>query len=340
MPPSVKLCLLLIAFSHHIPNGVCFKEPRKYLPNDLAGMSSTIDTESSFKITDNFADSNPISRSVVPLNQNKMSHTKLKLQNENLNGKKLTARLSSVADNIQFEAEQRKGDVPSVTTTTTRGTPMQGNEQTNVPRTNNESTVNKNLTKTLDSTGNDKISESIDFDSPEPSEAEMNSTLKEHNITKSFEDNHLYYKSSWANERKISDEFWEKHASNLTVNKLLSNSHRRATTMLLSFDFPYYGFPIRNITIASGGFLYTGDYVHSWLASTQYIAPLMANFDTALSDSSFVKYSDDGQSFTVVWENVFLQDRPNNGSFTFSVMLNKSGDIVFAYKKFRSIFNK
>lgn len=34
----------------------------------------------------------------------------------------------------------------------------------------------------------------------------------------------------------------------------------------------------------------------------------------------------------MVWENVSLQDRPENGSFTFSATLNKSGDIVFAYK--------
>uniref|UniRef100_A0A2M4CWZ4 Putative extracellular protein tem7 n=2 Tax=Anopheles darlingi TaxID=43151 RepID=A0A2M4CWZ4_ANODA len=260
-----------------------------------------------------------------------MSQTKLKLQNESLNGKKLTARLSSV-DNIQIEAEQHKEDIASVTTATIKGILKPGIQQTEDPPTN-ESNVNNSLTRIQNSAVNDQITDSINFDSPEPSEAEMNNTLKEHNITKSFEDNHLYYKSSWSSDRKISDVFWQKHAENLTINKLLSNSHRRATTMLLSFDFPYYGFPIRNITIASGGFLYTGDYVHSWLASTQYIAPLMANFDTALSDKSFVKYSDDGQTFTVVWENVFLQDRPNNGSFTFSVMLNKSGDIVFAYKK-------
>lgn len=39
-----------------------------------------------------------------------------------------------------------------------------------------------------------------------------------------------------------------------------------------------------------------------------------------------------GETFTVVWENVLLQDRPENGSFVFSATLNKSGDIVFAYK--------
>lgn len=52
---------------------------------------------------------------------------------------------------------------------------------------------------------------------------------------------------------------------------------------------------MKNVTIATGGFLYTGEYVHSWLAATQYIAPLMANFDTSISNDSFVKYLDNGK---------------------------------------------
>lgn len=65
--------------------------------------------------------------------------------------------------------------------------------------------------------------------------------------------------------------------------------------MSLLFDFPFYGHTIRNITVASGGFLYTGEYVHSWLAATQYIAPLMANFDTSISNDSVVRYLDNGK---------------------------------------------
>ena len=121
--------------------------------------------------------------------------------------------------------------------------------------------------------------------------------------------------------------------------------------MQLSFDFPFYGHPVRNVTVATGGFLYTGEYVHSWLAATQYIAPLMANFDTSLSNDSFVKFSDNGlflinckkysnylftdffvgTTFTVLWENVTLQERLQDGRFTFSASLHSNGDIVFAY---------
>lgn len=76
---------------------------------------------------------------------------------------------------------------------------------------------------------------------------------------------------------------------------------------------------MKNITIATGGFLYTGDYVHSWLAATQYIAPLMANFDTSMSNYSTIKYLDNGTVFAVQWDKVALQDRPNEGNFSFQV---------------------
>lgn len=87
------------------------------------------------------------------------------------------------------------------------------------------------------------------------------------------------------------------------------------------------------MTVASGGFIYTGDYVHSWLAATQYIAPLMANFDTSLSNDSYVRFEDTGSKFIVVWENVSLQDKQRVGKFTFSATLHKNGDITFIYYK-------
>ena len=78
-------------------------------------------------------------------------------------------------------------------------------------------------------------------------------------------------------------------------------------TVKLSFDFPFYGHLVRNVTIATGGFLYTGEYVHSWLAATQYIAPLMANFDTSISNNSYVKYVDNGKLLDLKTKLVFYQ---------------------------------
>lgn len=38
-----------------------------------------------------------------------------------------------------------------------------------------------------------------------------------------------------------------------------------------------------------------------------------------------------GTAFTVVWEKVVLQDKPEAGAFTFQVTLHQNGDIVFVY---------
>lgn len=57
----------------------------------------------------------------------------------------------------------------------------------------------------------------------------------------------------------------------------------------------------------------------------------MANFDTSLSNDSYVRLHDNGTAFTVVWENVSLQDKRTIGKFTFSTTLHKNGDICFTY---------
>lgn len=47
-----------------------------------------------------------------------------------------------------------------------------------------------------------------------------------------------------------------------------------------------------------------------------------------------------GTAFTVVWENVSLQERHDDGSFTFSVSLYNNGDITFAYKSVPILIEK
>ncbi|XP_021914427.1 plexin domain-containing protein 2 isoform X2 [Zootermopsis nevadensis] len=162
-----------------------------------------------------------------------------------------------------------------------------------------------------------------------------NNTLHDHNIPKYQQDYHQYYNSSFiSNNELVGHQYWVNMTdrTDVQVNDMLSQSHRRAATVKLSFNFPFYGHLVRNVTIATGGFLYTGEYVHSWLAATQYIAPLMANFDTSISNESYVKYVDNGTAFTVQWEKVVLQDKPDSGDFTFQATLRNNGDIVFVYQ--------
>ncbi|XP_061095988.1 plexin domain-containing protein 2-like [Conger conger] len=117
------------------------------------------------------------------------------------------------------------------------------------------------------------------------------------------------------------------------IHGILSNSHRQAARVNLSFDFPFYGHFLREITVATGGFIYTGDVVHRMLTATQYIAPLMANFDPSVSRNSTVIYFDNGTALVVQWDHVHLQDSYHLGSFTFQATLHIDGRIVFAYKE-------
>ncbi|XP_033837807.1 plexin domain-containing protein 2-like [Periophthalmus magnuspinnatus] len=148
---------------------------------------------------------------------------------------------------------------------------------------------------------------------------------------------HVYYMSKvysptdalraelWVNfsERQ---ETWRNHGS-------LPNLHRQAKRVRLSFDFPFYGHLLKEVTVATGGFIYTGEVMHQLLTATQYIAPLMANFDPSLSQNSSVFYFDNGTALVVQWSDIHLQDNSNLGPFTFQATLHKEGRIVFAYKQ-------
>ncbi|XP_032329454.1 plexin domain-containing protein 2 [Camelus ferus] len=121
------------------------------------------------------------------------------------------------------------------------------------------------------------------------------------------------------------------------IHGILSNTHRQAARVNLSFDFPFYGHFLREITVATGGFIYTGEVVHRMLTATQYIAPLMANFDPSVSRNSTVRYFDNGTALVVQWDHVHLQDNYNLGSFTFQATLLMDGRIIFGYKEVSNV---
>lgn len=120
----------------------------------------------------------------------------------------------------------------------------------------------------------------------------------------------------------------------------------------LSFDFPFYGHYLRQITIATGGtffliwqqrepftalvhsrdeflqvnkssvwlfsgFIFTGDITHRLLTATQYIAPLMANFDPSYSKESTVQYLDNGETPAHIWRE--LSDYLSGSLLTFTL---------------------
>uniref|UniRef100_A0A3B3U6I8 Plexin domain containing 1 n=1 Tax=Poecilia latipinna TaxID=48699 RepID=A0A3B3U6I8_9TELE len=123
------------------------------------------------------------------------------------------------------------------------------------------------------------------------------------------------------------------HKSQVRIHGILSNTHRQAARVALSFDFPFYGHNIRQIIVATGGFIFMGEITHRMLTATQYVAPLMANFDPSFSTNSTVRYMDNGTLFVVQWDKVRLKDRENEGPFTFQAALHSNGSIIFNYKE-------
>ncbi|TNN03286.1 hypothetical protein fugu_000315 [Takifugu bimaculatus] len=157
------------------------------------------------------------------------------------------------------------------------------------------------------------------------------------NMTRVVEDSQRYYRwQSFGPTDHRTDELWvdlsSLHRSQVQIHNILSNTHRKAARVALSFDFPFYGHYLRQIIIATGGFIFMGEITHQMLTATQYVAPLMANFDPSFSKNSTVKYLDNGNLFVVQWDNVHLKDREDEGSFTFQAVLHSNGTIVFNYK--------
>ncbi|XP_041847756.1 plexin domain-containing protein 2-like isoform X2 [Melanotaenia boesemani] len=158
------------------------------------------------------------------------------------------------------------------------------------------------------------------------------------NSTQIVDIDHVYYTSKihgpgvaagkelWVDIDEMEGEQWR-------VLGFLSSTHRQAERVNLSFSFPFYGHPLKEITVATGGFIYTGDIIHRMLTATQYIAPLMANFDPSLSKNSTVLYFDNGTAVVVQWNHIHLQDNISLGTFTFQAVLHRDGRIIFAYKE-------
>uniref|UniRef100_A0A3P8W3V8 Plexin domain containing 2a n=1 Tax=Cynoglossus semilaevis TaxID=244447 RepID=A0A3P8W3V8_CYNSE len=132
-------------------------------------------------------------------------------------------------------------------------------------------------------------------------------------------------KEHWVNVDQMEEGEWR-------VRGFLSNTSRQAERVNLSFGFPFYGHILKEVTVTTGGFIYTGDLIHRLLTATQYIAPLMANFDPSLSRNSSVFYIDNGTALVVQWNQIHLLN-VSLGTFTFQAVLHSDGRIIFAYRE-------
>ncbi|KAH8010132.1 hypothetical protein HPB51_025256 [Rhipicephalus microplus] len=93
------------------------------------------------------------------------------------------------------------------------------------------------------------------------SEEELESLVESGNVTlppgyQNQTDHHDYYNTTFyadpATVRSLWTDMDSLPSEHVITHDMLSVSHRRAATVNLSFDFPFYGHPVRNITIATG----------------------------------------------------------------------------------------
>uniref|UniRef100_A0A4W6CI72 Plexin domain containing 1 n=1 Tax=Lates calcarifer TaxID=8187 RepID=A0A4W6CI72_LATCA len=177
----------------------------------------------------------------------------------------------------------------------------------------------------------------MDQQTPHKHREALDISILPDNMTRILEDSQRYYSwQSFGPTDGQTQDLWVDlnalHKSQVRVHGILSNTHRQAARVALSFDFPFYGHYLRQIIVATGGFIFMGEITHRMLTATQYVAPLMANFDPSFSKNSTVRYSDNGNLFVVQWDKVRLKDREAEGAFTFQAALHKNGTIVFNYR--------
>ncbi|KAH9519075.1 Plexin domain-containing protein 1 [Bulinus truncatus] len=142
-------------------------------------------------------------------------------------------------------------------------------------------------------------------------------------------DYHTYYNSEVYKNKDAT--YWQE-VTDIPRHETLSTGHRVAAVIPLKFPFHFYGHTVTNVTVATGGFIYMSPFLHQWLTATQYIAPLMANFDPSLNKDSGIYYKSDDDKFTVEWKNVMLKDQNASGLFNFQAILHKDDVIHFVYK--------
>ncbi|XP_056277842.1 plexin domain-containing protein 2-like isoform X2 [Pseudoliparis swirei] len=183
----------------------------------------------------------------------------------------------------------------------------------------------------------DKRGHYRDQHQPEDSDPDLLLDEGHNNSTQIVDIDHAYYTSKlYGSGDAASKELWvnvDQVQEEWKVCGSLSSTYRQAERVNLSFDFPFYGHMLKEITVATGGFIYTGEILHRMLTATQYIAPLMANLDPSLSKNSTVFYFDNGTALVVQWNRIPLQDNVSLGTFTFQAVLHSDGRIVFAYKE-------
>lgn len=180
------------------------------------------------------------------------------------------------------------------------------------------------------------VSTSTPSTTSNPDNPEENNPFEDADV---IHDNHRYYNSVYKWLKDGLKDHWIELDSPVT-HQTLSKGHRVAAVIPLKFNFSFYGHELTKVTVATGGFIYMSPFLHQWLTATQYIAPLMANFDPSISVNSTIMYQSEADHMIIEWKDMFLQDQKTDGGFHFQVTLFANNTIKFAYLKVPESVNK
>eukprot|EP00095_Tigriopus_kingsejongensis_P006826 maker-scaffold82_size396747-snap-gene-1.24 protein:Tk06826 transcript:maker-scaffold82_size396747-snap-gene-1.24-mRNA-1 annotation:"plexin domain-containing protein 2" len=152
----------------------------------------------------------------------------------------------------------------------------------------------------------------------------------ERNIT----DQHKFYKLTLSKDVGVFENVHELlHMDDPDVIYLstISNYFRQKDDLTLEFEFPFYGQYLRKVSVISAGFLSVPSVQHANIIQSQYIAPLMSDFDASSNRHAYVLAKSTKEALVVEWVNVTIRNQFHMGPFSFQVQLRPNGDIRFVY---------
>jgi len=178
-------------------------------------------------------------------------------------------------------------------------------------------------------------------------EKPVNSSLAKHKenetntVTTRTEDNHVYYKSKYYKNGAsyfidLEDATITSKINGLTIKKhqLLSDAYLKGAHCLLEFPFYFYGNRILSVVVTTGGFINVSPVFHAYSHIVHYIAPLMANFNPSMYNSSEILIGSSKDFFVVQWKGMQMNGtvQSDDKKFNFQNILYRNGTIIFAYK--------
>lgn len=150
-----------------------------------------------------------------------------------------------------------------------------------------------------------------------------------------YETTETYYKVDFRNDSEVFN-FWMKNEVFSLFKPDFTLANYTIKKITFNFKFLFYGHSYDTIYVTTSGFLYISDFLHRFMAFSQYIAPFMADLEMKQNNGVKILYQSKDNLIQIIWKNMILKsdiDGKKYGNITFSVVILKNGTIIFLYDK-------